>query len=363
MFVEIDNKDMNIHDVDKLIRTARDDNGGLISPEFAMKILSKTNHLAHIKKVLSNIKEKCDTPEKIAPYREFILSCVDGREMSADALKMLSELVKECGCLDELKSINNKKPKFYGKFDCDNVVIVKSIEELEALEGENLTVYFDADEVVLENYDLSKVKALKFREGAWVNLVNCKNLPKDLDVSMCFKVNLSGCDLEGLSLKFREGAEVYLGRAKNLPKDLDVSMCSEVDLHGCDLDGLSLKFREGAEVYLYEAYNLPKDLDVSLCSLVSLSNCNVEGLNLKFREGAEVNLYEAENLPKDLDVSMCSKVDLFWCDLTGVKEIKFKDKKQKNKFMKGAENFSGEVVYASIFSRISKRLGSGGMGE
>ena len=461
MFVWINNTDMGLSDIEKWIKIARDDNGGVISPEFAMEILGKTNHLGHIKKVLANIKKNCTTKEEIEPYREFILSCVDGREMSADALKMLHEMATLCGCEKEFKEAKDK-PKFYGKFDCNNidVKVVKSKEELEALEGEDLVVYFDADRVNLFWYDLSKVKALKFREGAVVDLVGAKNLPKDLDVSMCSRVDLGCCDLEGLrlkfregaevdlhgsknlpkdldfsqcsrvvlwecdldglNLKFREGAEVYLGEdfspAENLPKDLDVSMCSYVDLSHCDLEGLNLKFREGADVNLEGAYNLPKDLDesmcskvdlswcdleglnlkfregaevdlrnaknlpkdldVSMCDAVRLSGCDLEGLNLKFKEGAEVNLFGAQNLPKELDISMCSKVDLRGCDLRGVKKIKFKDREQEEKFMEGAKNFRGKVVYAdedkkekedkkdnSLFSRIRKRFASGGMGE
>ena len=392
MFVAINNVDMNINDVEKWIKTARDANGGVISPEDAMEVLSKTNHLGHIKKVLRNIKDNCVTPEKIAPYREFILSCVDSREMSGEALKMLQEMAKLCGCEDELESSNNK-PKFYGKFDCNNTLVVKSKEEFEALRGENLKVYFDADYVNLGCCDLSGVKELKFREGAEVNLSGAKNLPKDLDVSMCSRLWLHECDLEGLNLKFREGAEVILSSAENLPKDLDVSMCSRVDLERaknlpkdldisqcsvvdlsyCDLEGLNLKFKEGAVVNLYRAKNLPKNLDVSMCSKVELRMCDLEGLNLKFREGAVVNLVVAKNLPKDLDVSMCDEVNLRYCDLSGVKEIKFKDEKQEEKFMKDAENFCGKVVYAdedkkekedsSLISRIKKRFGAGEMGE
>ena len=418
MFVAINNTDMGLSDIEKWIKTARDDNGGIISPEFAMEILSKTNHLGHIKKVLANIKKNCTTKEEIEAYREFILSCVDGREMSADALKMLQEMATLCGYVDEFNEANGR-PKFYGKFDCNetDVKVVKSREEFKALRGENLKVYFDADKVELSYLDLSKIKALKFREGAEVyygeDFFPAENLPKDLDVSMCSKVELRRCDLEGLNLKFREGAEVDLSGAYNLPKDLDVSMCSKVDLSFCDLEGLNLNFREGAEVDLGYAANLPKDLDVSMCSKVDLYGCDLSDLNLKFREGAEVNLSEAKNLPKDLDVSMCSKVKLEYCDLEGlnlkfregaevnfseaiilpevldlsmcakvnfnscdmsvVKKIKFKDKKQEKIFMEGAKNFRGKVVYAdedkkekednSLFSRIKKRFGAGGMGE
>ena len=323
MFVAINNTDMNINDVEKWIKTARDANGGVISPEDAMEVLSKTNHLGHIKKVLRNIYKNCTTPEKMAPYREFILSCVDEREMSADALKMLQEMATLCGCEDEFK-VANGKLKIYGKFDCDNVVIVKSKEEFEALEGENLTVYFDADEVDLLWRDLSKVKALKFREGAEVNLGRAENLPRYLDLSMCSKVDLHSCDLRGVNIKFREGAEVDLGDCKNLPKDLDLSMCSKVDLSYCDLEGLSLKFREGAVVGLIRPQYLPKDLDVSMCSYVNFDQCDLEGLNLKFREGAVVNLSSAKKLPKDLDLSMCSRVNLSFCDLEGL-NLKFRE--------------------------------------
>ena len=328
MFVAIENKDKSPIDLEGDIQVTR--NEGRITPEFAMDVLSLTNFCTNIKKLVRAIKDKCKTKEDILPYREFILSCVDEREMSGEAMGMLREMAKLCGCEDELETIN-KKPKFYEKTDCNNTIIVKSKEEFKALEGENLKVYFDAGNVYLNDCDLSKVKALKFREGAEVDLSEAYNLPKDLDVSMCSKVNLYGCYLEGLNLKFKEGAEVDLWNAKNLPKDLDVSMCSKVDLRCCDL----------------------------------------EGLNLKFREGAEVDLMRAKNLPKDLDVSMCSDVDLIYCDLSGVKEIKFKDEKQEKIFMKDAKNFRGKVVYAdedkkekednSLFSRIKKRFASGEM--
>ena len=59
MFVAIDNIDMDALKVEEWINTNRDANGGVISPEFAMEILTKTNHFAHIKKVISLIKKNC----------------------------------------------------------------------------------------------------------------------------------------------------------------------------------------------------------------------------------------------------------------------------------------------------------------
>ncbi len=410
MFVEIDNIDMDALKVEEWIKETRDANGGVISPEFAMEILTKTNHFAHIKKVLKNITKACSdengelVADKVLAYKEFILSCIDGREMSPNALEMLSELAEKGGCKDEFAELNSK-PKWYYKNDCDNIdiKIIKSKEEFKALKGNNLKVFIDANYINLVGCYLGKVKSLKFKKGAEVDLTSAKNLPKDLDVSMCSEVKLSSCDLEGVErIKFREGADVYLSNAYNLPKDLDVSMCSKVNLTGCDLMGISFKFREGARVFLTSAYNLPKDLDLSMCSEVNLGYCDLDGLKLKFREGAEVILHNAANLPKDLDLSMCSKVNLCCCDLEGVERIKFRegaevnlrrainlpkdldvsmcsvvnlsecdlsrverikfrDKAQEKEFMDGARGFSGKVEYVGDEKGKNMVNGNGGM--
>ena len=421
MFVAINNEDMNIFEVDAFINRTREANGGVISPEFAMEVLSKTNFHGHIKKVLKNIKENCTTREQLLPYKEFILSSVDGREMSENALKDLCELAKICECKEEFDKVN-KNPKLYRAFDCEGVT-VGDIYEFDALKGENLKVYFDTDNVCLYYCDLSKVKELKFKDGSEVkfrraknlpevldlsmcddvNLRECdlasvkginfkdeaniliqkvKNLPSDLDVSMCYEVKLSDCDLKGVKeLKFREGAKFFLSGVENLPKVLDVSMCSEVDLVDSDLSQVKeVKFKDGAKVNLSYATNLPENLDVSMCDYVSLSwvknlpkvldvsMCSEVDLiysdfsevkELKFKDGAKVDLEHASNLPENLDLSMCDEVDLSGCDLSGVKELKFKDKEQEKRFMEGAKNFEGKVVYAGDAQNIPAMVNSG----
>ena len=406
MFVEIDNKDMNIHDVDKWIRTARDDNGGVISPEFAMEILGKTNHLGHIKKVLANIKKNCTTKEEIEPYREFILSCVDGREMSADALKVLRELVKECGCLDELKSINNKKPKFYGKFDCDNVVIVKSIEEFKALEGENLKVYFSLNRdrsITFNSCDFAKVKSFRFNNNTMVEFKKCYNFPKVVELSGCSKVVFRSNDLMGVDeIKLGNGvsfysledknlpeildlsscSDIYIGKSNlssvkqlklgknsavcldgvyNIPEDLDCSQCDKVSFCYCDLNEIKdINLKENCMFKLCGVKNVPKDLDVSKCSNVWFEFCSLDHVeNLKFKEGTEVVFKSVKLLPKNLDVSMCSQIDFAWCDFKGVKSIKFKNKAKKNSMYK-CDNFRGKLIYAEDDEVVNTMPANGG---
>ena len=347
MFVAIENNEMTVPQVLDWINRTKNANNNVISPEFAMEILGKTNFYGHIKVVLKNIKENCKTKEDIEPYKEFILSCVDRREMSEQAMVDLQEMAKLCGCEEEFDEANDKV-KIYEVKDCENadVKIIKTKKELEALEGENLRVFYDADKVDLPWCNLDKVKKIRFKEGAEVDLWEASNLPKDLDVSMCSVVDLSGCDLEGLKLKFREGARVDLSCAENLPEDLDVSMCSKVNLGYCNIWVLDLKFREGAEAILHNAKHLPKDLDFSMCSYVDLNGCDLSRVEkITFSEGVEVDLHMATELPKELDLSMCSKVNLGGCYLNRVHRIKFKDKEQEKEFMDGALNFSCEVEY------------------
>ena len=233
MFVAINNTDMDINDVDKWIKVTRDANGGVISPEFAMEILGKTNHLGHIKKVLKNIKDNCKTAEELKPYHEFFLSCLDGREMSPNALKMIFEMGKSCTNILRLEYINSL-PKIYGLQDNQGVT-VKTIAEFEALEGNGLKVFCDCDYLPY-NYDFSDFDMIKFKEGADVSFYRSKNLPEVLDLSMCSKVYFENCDLTGVKvIKFGKGSDVTLISVKKLPEILDVSMCSNVLFGSSDL--------------------------------------------------------------------------------------------------------------------------------
>ncbi len=405
MFIEIKNKDMDAFKVEKLINETRDANGGVFSPEFAMEILGKTNHFAHIKKVINNIKKVCSdkdgklVADKVLAYKDFILSSVDGREQEGMALKWLQELADACGIREEFDKVNDERSKIYNNTVC-KMVVVKTKEEFKALKGNNLVVYHDfsgkkvlhtvnddyyttfyADDssIDLSGCDLNKVERIIFREGAEVNLSDAKNLPKELDFSMCDKVDLRRCDLSGVKeLKFGKetddccGPEIDLRGASNLPEYLDIPAFAGVDFGSCDLSrAKELKFGEGVKVSFWSwppKTILPENLDVSMCSYVNMEDCDLSGVKelkfdretatvnlkgcdlsgikeLKFREGAVVDLFCTRNLPEVLDLSMCSDVNLSGCDLSGVKNIRFKDRKQKREFMKGAKNFKGKIKY------------------
>ena len=404
MFVPIDNVDMGVFKVDEWINHTRDaSEGKLISPEFAMEILSKTNNFANIKKVLRNIRENCTTKEQLLPYKEFVLSCVDGREMSGEALASLQEMAKVCECEEEFEKAN-AKPKFYDKKDCDNAKVVRSDEDIKKLFDHEVKAYFDMGNVFIESVKLYKVKGLKFREDSEVKLRSLLFVPDIIDVSKCRKVVIESSEVKE-NTKFREDAEVSLGLIPDLPKDLDVSNCSKVTLYVCSAKNVEeFKFKEGAEFALSTVDNVPEKMDLSNCSRVEMKNCNLSKVKeLRFGEGADVTLYEAGRLPENFDVSMCAKVNLSQCDLSRVKELKFgkgsvveigkgvtspeildislcedfcfgspifdgvktlklKNHSQKKQYEKSLKNFKGEIVYTEENTMMKKIAGIFSMG-
>ena len=323
MFEPIDNMKMNASQVDVWIKQVRDENGGIILPGFAEDVLSKTNNFANIKKVLKTIKDTMKTREDLLPYRDFILACVDGREMSDVALSYLREMADLCGCRDELEKANNK-PKFYEKTDCLNMKVAKCKYDVEHLFGKKVKVYFDMDLVTIEKVDTFEVKAFKFKDGSDVKLRSLVFMPEEVDVSGCDDIFIEFCVMPN-NLKFKDGADVTFGGVGKLPKDFDTSNCSSVTLFMCDASDVSeFRVQDGGGFHMSTIENVPKNFNLSNCLKVELKNSdlsNVESLN--FREGSDVILYNIENLPEDLDVSKCAKVNFTECDLGKYKELKF----------------------------------------
>ena len=366
---------MGVFEIEKWINATRDENGGIISPEFAMEILTKTNHFAHIKKVLKNIKDNCKTAEEIAPYKEFILASIEGREVSPQAMADLVDLAKKCGCIDEFNECEKEAKKY--TYRVCNTIDVKSVAELnkEAKNNRAITYHHKRDfyNVEIEGVDLSNVEVLNF-EARSRNLyfTSCR-LPKIIDTSIFRgRVFFRNSDLKNLQkLHFFEQVDMFFQNCVNLPEWLDISKFSEINFGGSDLANLKeLKFKDGAQVYLSRAYNLPKDIDFSKCSQVFLENTkglkgvvdlsHLKDLKVKgadFGEVSELKLPKSHVidltecvLPENLDLSEYSIVHLSGCDLKKVKNIKFK--KDSTVYMGGAVNIP-ENLDVSMCHHIS----------
>lgn len=240
------------------------------------------------------------------------------------------------------------------------------------------------DEVNLEMEDLSSIPNMKFKDGAVVYMGGVEDLPSDLDVSCCAKIDLSGRDLSQIpaqilkensefiysselqsgtgidnlypfinnldvsrcssvtinnsdlsntcNLKFKDGAAVDLSGCTNFPENLDISKCGSINLSRCDLSTIkNIKFCDGAHISLADCKNIPCDIDISHCSSIDLSGCDLAEINnLKFAENAIVNLSGCKNIPENLDISHCKSVNLSQCDLKNIKNPRFKDNSSVN---------------------------------
>ena len=320
-FVAINNEEMNIPQVTTWIMTTRDaTEDKIISPEFAMEVLSKTNHFGHIKMILKNISNLPDDEKK--KYKEFVVSCVNAREMSDEAFASLRKLACVCECEEEF-DLTNENPKLFRKTDCGGITSDHDyINVIERREDQVSRVYLVGRTPDLWARYLGNIKEMVFEENAEIILWNA-TLPEEIDVSRCDTINLGSCII-GANRK--------------------------------------MKFKEGAHVSFEEASDMPKYLDLSNCSWVDLSKCNLSRVEeLKFREGSTVLFCDTIELPRELDVSPCSSVIFERCDFDDVKKITFKNKEQREKFMENVAEFYGEIVYLEEDVRANAMLVDSGM--
>ena len=331
-----------------------------ITPDTCMEILKSTNYARNIKDMLECIKEL--PAHEQAQFKDVVLSTFDNREQPNDILVLGKKLAVASGFEAELseaqklkdgeflhsssnldKAFVSLKDSFEDvDFSAYDKVICLSDKEIQFLEGVKFPKHLgipNSSDVSFASYfrrnanflasgsDFTGLQSMRFKDGAKVDFSKAKNLPSQLDVSMCSVVYLRECDLSGVqSMRFKEGAKVNLSKSKNLPADIDVSMCADVRLLQCDLkDQPNLRFKDGARVDLSKAQNLTPQLDVSTCSELELMGCDLSQHNLRFREGASVMLEKIQNIPVCPDFSMCQKVVLYDSDFKNYSNLCFKN--------------------------------------
>ena len=244
MFVVIENTDMNVNEVMTWIIRTKKENNDVITPEFAMEVLSKTNFMGHIKPIISNIKKNCSdengvlVPEKVMPYKDFILSCVDGRVMSDEALKGLQKFAVDCGFSEEFDEINSKQPKVYGKDDCD-AVVVNDIEDFkDNLKGKKRIVALICSPNTSFNCydeDFNKVERLSVIRSNVIDFINIQNLPQKLNFAGSDFVNIMNSDCSKVKeVIIKDDACVKFVDCKGFTGSYDFSQASELNLADSD---------------------------------------------------------------------------------------------------------------------------------
>lgn len=361
-----------------------------ITPEVCFEVLKSTNYARNIKDMLLCIEELPIAEQ--ARFKEVVLAVFTQREQPegiwnlgrklADWGEYQSDLDKlsKLGEGEFLLSSHKLSRGFRGARirDLDLSVYDKLIcldfARVYLQNKTNLPQVMEfllADVVDFSGSDFAGVKNIAFCKKAKVELKDVRNLPENLDVSMCAKVvvndlslckpnsllagwkynpetmalRVCGIDLSGVwdfssfgevrieecnleyaeNFLFKENASVIFGRVFNIPQNLDFSKCQRLEFTLSDLDGISkFRFKDDAEVYFIRSRNLPPNLDVSHCLVVEMSYCDLSNQqNLHFKKDAEVNFQWTKNLSPDVDFSECRKVVLDFCDLAAFKTFRF----------------------------------------
>ena len=378
MFVAINNIDMDIFKIDEWINRTRDaSEDKLVSPEFAMELLSKTNFHGNIKKVLKNIREKCTTKEELLPYKEFVLSCVDRREMSDMVMASLCEIAKVCGCEEELNKIN-AKPKAYNSKDVKGRVVC-DIFEFKTAPSDGIPVFIDLsnarDRVHFSDDDFSNVVGIKGKEGSELDFRRIFNFRKNLIVEGSCRAHFKHCDFLDLSgrLDLIGCRSLRISSCENLPDDIDASNCKVVNFYAIDMSKFDkVKFGDDVDLTFDCFENMPEKLDLSFACDVGFVAVDLSKVKeLKFRDGANVecasqifNSGDVDTvLPEYIDFSNCGKVKLQGAT-TSLKQVRFRDRAQGGDWAKTYESFyrgENKVVYAEDEKAKNIMLFNGGM--
>ena len=363
MFVAIDNTVLNVHNIDEQIKRERDANDGIISPKFAMEILAKTNNFANIKKLVKTIKDTKKTKEDLLPYSEFILSCVDGREMSDMALADLRSLADICVIRDELETIN-EKPKVYSSKD-DKGRVVYDKWGMKTVLSDNIPIFIDLskgtrDRVWFRDDDFSNVVGIKGDEGIELEFTRIKNIRKNLTIDSVGMVKFSFCDwVDGEGRLDLNGCRsLRISSSDKVPDNIDASSCNVVNFYAVDLGKFDkIKFGDDVDLTFKDCENMPEKLDLSFASAVGFIAVDLSKVkDLKFRDGANIEFCSQifaggdvdTILPEYIDFSNCGEVKLQG-DTSVLKQVKFKDREQGGEWAQAYEKFyksENKVVYA-----------------
>lgn len=310
------------------------------TPETAQQILESTNHKKNIYDTLQLIANL--PKEQQADYKEIILSAFDHREQPTDTILLGKKLAVANGFEDELNAILTHDPM---QDTINNVIYASASNQIAAVisadENPDFSQYPEDIALICTNddlhflfYDFSKVKSIKFKEGAKAEFVSCENLPQILDFSALSRVNITYANLiNGSEIIFRPKSFVSLERVTNLPQKIDVSKCPKASFIDCDLIQVkSLLCPENGKLHLSSSRNIPANTDFSVCHFVSLYNSHFQtGKKIAFGKNSQINLDYARNLPQIVDVSQCESVSFKDTETDSAETIVFSSPAQMQK--------------------------------
>jgi hypothetical protein len=400
MVVYIENSKESFVDIEREMKEFRNEHGK-ITPEFAMQILTKTNHCGNFRFLLKEIK-KLELEER-KYFSEFVIQAVHKREHVESIYNELKALAVEFGLEKEFKLYDGEE-KIYSPNDC-KIMVVKRPEDTKFCSGKDCKVVVDIKNPVqgisYHGLNMKKVKVvqlnfvpdngavsyehcygcdvmnvpggfglLDFRycdfdgldkfisQSENFKFENCNKLPKEC---CCFgrkdlpyvsgKCYFSDDDFEGVeTLMVDSFGEFFCIKARNLTANISFSDVEDVYFNDCDLSKVDeLKLCEGCKVCCYDI-DLPKKMYFPKGCKVVFSLADFSAVEeLVFDNVEQVSFGKVRKLPKKIDLSKVKDVDFDEdFNFNEVEELVFSSVMQKNKFLKGVK-YDGKISYTSFF--------------
>jgi hypothetical protein len=279
---------------------------GVITPDFAMDCLNKTNHVGNMRFIARRIAS-LDEKEWIK-YKDFVLEAIEGRNQCDEVFNIFMNMAKKGNYLEQFIA-SHQKEKIYGL--CDKVFECKTSNCREDLSKYDVLIVSNSAVMFGENVQFPK--CVIFMNPDMIS-IRRSNFEKNKQVVFHREDD-------------KRGASLWMYECSNLPEVLDASLFKEVDLSHSDLKDVK-DIILGKKVYakMIDAKNLPEKLNFSEVDNILLDDCDFSRTKeMILGKTKKLDLSGAKFLPSRLDFTQCEKIVLDGCDFEGVETIYFKD--------------------------------------
>ena len=369
-FVDIENKSISPIQIDAWIKTRRNAEK-IITPEFALEILKRTNNFANIKVVVKEIQKL--PKEKQLEYKDFVLSAVSSRMQTEKTLEALCQLAIDGDYLQEFidentnskiyftktcrtKQINNTNPSEQDFSTYDTLVCYSHRVGLLSSTIEKCTLpqyvsFVNLKEINLINNNYSNTTEINFGPTTKVSISHQESkLPEELDFRSCAKVCFFFCDLSSLkTLHIAPQSTIQIQGCRNLPQTMEFQDLRALSIASGFNTTEELIIDKCNQVSLSSSTRIPKKITIKNCKSVKFDAIdfnikelileNIDHITLCKKQFSRSDSKEIP--PKILDLSSCNEIIFQNFPLSKIKELKF-----------GTNHESVDLQYAKSLPKV-----------
>ncbi len=236
------------------------------------------------------------------------------------------------GAINQCKGKGNKPPvkkyipyiqEFVNKMNLDPKHDTKNMGLVDGIDGKFYNIYdlpdnFECERLDLSGLDLVEIKIPKNLKCKFIDLQECINPPKEIEITGFVRADLSYTDLQDTKI-IGMPEELLLMRCKNPPKEVDLTgaryaALSESNLQDTKIIGMPEIF------HLRRCKNPPKEIDLTGVEEADLSGSDLQDTKI-IGMPESIHLQICKNPPKEIDLTGVIYANLSASDLQGTKII------------------------------------------